>query len=324
MVWFGFTKALFGALFFCFHCNAILYLAIMRLILLLIPSLIIGACSVPKVINESGRVTPKGHATGGVTYMSQISTITVTQLGQVARQALDTYQAEDTSYFDNFLKETNEAMVSYALDPISFGPQFYLRVGVADRFEVGYLRAKKANMFQAQYQFMGFRKDNPEAQKEVRWFGSVGLRYSWNKYSLPDYFSNVQQVLKYSYGRRDFFIPIIFSRSFGPNEKLGSVSFGMTYGHHSLNYSFIPSQIFSSNGVKLQGVDYKNRFSSLGLFANVKLGYKFIYLIPSISMYYQKYGTYPLLDKSTITLEGWTFVPGISLQLNTFSGKLSD
>ncbi len=55
-------------------------------------------------------------------------------------------------------------------------------------------------------------------------------------------------------------------------------------------------------------------YSSYGAFANLKLGYKYVYVVPAFSLYYQNYGTFTLLDGSSASLSGWTFIPSIGLQ----------
>jgi hypothetical protein len=280
----------------------------------------LASCSVPKVMNQSGRVTPKGTVVGGVTYMANVSQESTTLMGDALKGYIKDYSAGDSADYDQILKDANAAIVAYTLDPVTFGPQFYLRVGVWDRLEVGYTRAKKTNMFSVQGQFLGFEKERLEDSKQ-RWFGSAGMQFSWNKYNLPSFFGKVQDRFGFEYKRRDFLIPVTFSYSLGPNEDYGALGFGAVIGFHRVEYSFLPKKIFNDNGMPLQPVNYINKFSSIGFFANLKLGYKNIYIIPSIAVYYQHYGSYPLLDRSTVFLEGFTFVPGISLQLNTFRKK---
>ncbi|MBI1223226.1 MAG: hypothetical protein GC180_11530 [Bacteroidetes bacterium] len=282
---------------------------------------LIASCSVPKVMNESGRVTPKGHVTGGATYMGNFSGVGTSNITSVLVNSMKGYNNNgDSAYYSGLIKDVNKAMMAYSLDPLTVGSQFYLRVGIANRMELGYLRAKKTNMFQYNFQFLGFDKDQ-KLRDSKRWFGSAGIRYSWNKFTLPNYFSHVQQVLGYSYSRRDWLVPLTFSYSFGPEECYGSVSFGAIYGHHHLSYSFVPNDLFNSNGLQVQGVSQTKNYSSFGFFCNLKAGYRFIYVIPSIAIFYQKYGTYLMLDQSQVGFSGWTLVPGISLQLNTVSMK---
>ncbi len=267
-------------------------------------------------MNQSGRVTPKGTVVGGITYMANVSQESSVRMSDVLKNQIKNFSSGDTVQYDQFLSDANAAIVAYAVDPIAFGPQFYLRVGVWDRLELGYTRAKGTNMFSAQGQFMGFEKERIEESKK-RWFGSGGVQYSWNSYNLPNFFGKMQDRFGFEYKRRDFLLPFTFSYSLGPNETYGAIGFGAVVGFHRIDYSFLPDRIVNDKGVVLKPGNHTNKFSSIGFFVNVKAGYKFVYIIPSIAVYYQQYGTYPLLDRSSLFLEGFTFVPGISLQLNT-------
>ena len=56
-------------------------------------------------------------------------------------------------------------------------------------------------------------------------------------------------------------------------------------------------------------------FSSFGGFVNLKLGYRYLYVIPAVSVFYQNYGDYALLNGASTSLSGVTFVRSIGLQL---------
>jgi hypothetical protein len=62
-------------------------------------------------------------------------------------------------------------------------------------------------------------------------------------------------------------------------------------------------------------------FSSYGLFLNLKLGYKYVYVVPAVSVYYQNYGNYTLVDGSTTSLSGVTFIPSLGFQVRIPSFK---
>jgi hypothetical protein len=287
------------------------------------PSILFGlmifllvSCSVPKVMNQSGRVTPVGNISGGVTYAANVSQVATVHLDGALRKYITEYPTADTVDFNKMLLDANKALVAYSLDPIAAGPQFYFNIGIFDRLEIGYLRTEASNALSSRLQFLGYEnKRIPESK--VRWFGSVGVQYSWNKYSLPDYFGQLQETFGYRYGRRDFLIPLNFSYSFGPNEKYGALGIGAVLGMHHVYYSFIPENVINDQGELLKPVDYKENYQSLGFFLNLKLGYKYAYIIPSLAVYHQNYGAYPMLDRSMVGYKGFTFVPAITLQLNT-------
>jgi hypothetical protein len=56
-------------------------------------------------------------------------------------------------------------------------------------------------------------------------------------------------------------------------------------------------------------------FSSFGGFLNLKLGYRYFYVIPALSVFYQNYGTYTLLNGASTSISGVTFVPSLGFQL---------
>ena len=59
----------------------------------------------------------------------------------------------------------------------------------------------------------------------------------------------------------------------------------------------------------------KRDFSSFGGFVNLKLGYRYFYVIPAVSLFYQNYGDYALLNGQSTSLSGFTVVPSLGFQL---------
>ncbi|RZL07017.1 MAG: hypothetical protein EOO62_17795 [Hymenobacter sp.] len=114
----------------------------------------------------------------------------------------------------------------------------------------------------------------------------------------------------------DFLIPLTVSHSFGPEETVGAFSYGAVYAHSWVSYGFTPSSLYNRAGTAvLPTLPRQNRnFSSYGLFANLKLGYKYVYVVPALSFYYQNYGDYTLVDGSTTSLSGLTVIPSLGLQ----------
>jgi len=300
------------------NIHTFLYLAAMRIVYLIALVLALSACSVPKVMNQSGRVTERGNATVGVSYMGNISQQTSTFLTDAIKGYAEGVSQGDTAVVNALLLGANAGLIAYSLDPIAFGPQIYLRFGIYDRLELGYTRSKGANMFSLHGQFLGFEKERNEKSTK-RLFGSAGLQYSWNKFNLPSYFGNLQDKLGYGYSRKDLLVPITFSYSLGPNEAYGALGAGVVFGFHSIDYSFAPEKIVTKDGASLKAINHHKAFSSIGFFFNAKLGYKCIYLVPSIAIYYQDYGSYPLVNGSSVPMDGFTFVPALSLQINTLS-----
>jgi hypothetical protein len=58
------------------------------------------------------------------------------------------------------------------------------------------------------------------------------------------------------------------------------------------------------------------------------VGFQHVFVIPSLSMFYQNYGSYQLLNGSSSTFKGMTIVPGIGFRVrvgrNTYAKKTSN
>jgi hypothetical protein len=70
----------------------------------------------------------------------------------------------------------------------------------------------------------------------------------------------------------------------------------------------------SVNVLAIQAVDQKSDIFAYGGFVNLKLGYKYVYVLPALSFYYQDYGQFQNVIGSSFHLKGWTFVPSIGLR----------
>ena len=53
--------------------------------------------------------------------------------------------------------------------------------------------------------------------------------------------------------------------------------------------------------------------AAYGFFLNMKLGYKYVYILPALAVYYQNYGTFTLLGGGSESFSGYTFAPSIGL-----------
>ena len=65
----------------------------------------------------------------------------------------------------------------------------------------------------------------------------------------------------------------------------------------------------------------RNSFGALGAFVNMKLGYRYAYVLPALAIYYQNFGTYKLLNNKETKLKGLTVLPTIGLQFRIPAGK---
>jgi hypothetical protein len=170
------------------------------------------------------------------------------------------------------------------------------------------------------YQFLG-PTGTPENPGEGTVYGSVGLQYTGQKANLPGraLLNKLEPILDFYATRRDLVIPVIFSKSFGPEEEIGNISWGVVYNRTFIKYGFNPGNIFTKytdRVVKLEAIQERNAFSSYGAFINGKIGFRYVYILPALTMYYQNYGNYKVLGGKTHKFSGMTFIPSIGLQLN--------
>ena len=284
-----------------------------RVILYLILVILVG-CTTTRSITNSGKVTPKGNLVVGGSYAINVPTQTITSIGSALSKSITEYAKYDTIRPDATFDRINKASISYALDPIDAGFNFFVRYGVVKRFDIGYKRSFGANIFDCQYQFMGSTGyiNDPEAEKL---YGSIGLQYSSQDISYLSFLKKLDNRLNFEFARKDLMIPLILSFAFGNEETFGSVSAGLAYTHSWIAYSTNPVNVFDFKNTTLMAMSHHQQYSSLGAFLNFKLGYKRVYVIPSLAFFYQKYGEYELLSTKTVLLKGVTIIPAIALQL---------
>ena len=125
--------------------------------------------------------------------------------------------------------------------------------------------------------------------------------------------------------RKDITIPLVFSKSFGPEERNGCFSFGVVYSHSFINYEISPKNIYAEKLIDqvpaelLLPVSGKSGFDAYGTFINVKVGKKYVFFNFSLAVYYQNYGRYQMLGGSDVLLKGISIVPSYGMHFNIFS-----
>ncbi|WP_345166325.1 hypothetical protein [Nibribacter koreensis] len=293
---------------------------------ILIGALAVTSCTAPRSIIHSGRVTPHGQFKAGANFGGNIATEPIGQLKDVTEDAIVALANRDSVYYDGLVKSATKAAIAYSLDPVGPTFDFYVRYGVLPRVDVGYKYASGVHVLDANYQFLG-----PEAGTNAgaeRWYGSVGVQYAGQNSDIFDklFLNKLSSVLEFKAARKDVLVPLTFSRSFGPDEEFGNISFGVAYNHTFVEYGLVPGKLYEKVGggkaVKLEGLTRKQDFASYGLFVNAKVGAKRIFLLPSLSMFYQKYGTYELLKGETEDFSGISIIPSIGVQIGLGQGKV--
>jgi hypothetical protein len=293
-------------------------------VVVLITGLATG-CTPSRSITASGKVTPKGAFKVGGNSSFNVATTPLAEIDGVTKSAVQTIENRDSIYF-NDVRGLTRGLLAYSLDPVSAATDFYLRYGLAKRVDVGYKFASGAHVFDAMYQFMG-GLGTPDNPGEAGLYGSIGLQYSSQDADLPSKLglNRLSNIFNYELSRQDILVPLVFSHSFGPEEQYGNISWGLVYGHSFVKYGFAPSKLFVRvAGDEIRKVNpflEKENFSSYGAFFNAKIGFKYAYLLPALSMYYQNYGTYNLFGLQKESFKGMSFIPSLGLQINIGYGK---
>ncbi|MES2567289.1 MAG: hypothetical protein V4565_10505 [Bacteroidota bacterium] len=291
--------------------------------------LIASSCTAPKSITESGKVTPKSQIKAGVNYNANIPTQTIknafeiTQNGVAAIQNFksDIEEGENAGATVNSMDlkkgagNLSKYMIAYSIDPVGYGTSYYARYGLMKKIDIGYQQARGTHAFDMKYQFMG-TTGAIGSYSENRMYGSIGVQYSSRQYGIPEKFKMMERIIDYKFKRTDVFVPLIFSKSFGSEEKKGSFSWGVAYNCTFLKYN-IHNKIYDELNIEspYPDINEKKIFSSYGTFINLKVGHKCIYFLASLAAYYTDYGTYKLVDGSSAHLKGFTYIPSFGMQL---------
>lgn len=287
--------------------------------------LMAASCTAPRAVINSGKVTAPGQFKAGINFGGNIATEPIGQLDDIAKATVEAIAKRDSVYYDNEIETATKALLAYSLDPVGPTFDFYVRYGVAPRLDVGYKFASGVHVFDTQYQFLG-PTGTPDRPGQGDWYGSVGLHYAGQSsdWASKLFLDKLQPLLQFTAKRKDITVPLIFSKSLGVEEENGSVAFGAVYNHTFIDYGFEPGNLFKKNGgevAKVNPLREKNNFASYGFFVNAKFGIRYIYILPALTVYYQDYGNYKLLNNSAYSFSGLTFIPSIGLQASFGKGK---
>ncbi|MGI4740360.1 MAG: hypothetical protein ACRYG7_34745 [Janthinobacterium lividum] len=290
------------------------------------------ACTAPRSITTSGKVTPQGEfrvaynqgVNVGTAPLDKASSAIKSAASQLGNQAAN---GEKVAYSDA-VSNVQTAALAYLLDPVQPTADLSIRYGIVPRLDAGYKYAFGSHVFDAQYQLLGptGSVENPErGAASGTTYASVGLQYAIQRTGLPkiSFLNDLNNLLGLSATRHDLLIPLTVSQSFGPEESVGAISYGAVYAHSWVSYGFTPSNLYNRAGTAvLPTLERQHRdFSAYGLFLNLKLGYKYVYFVPALSVYYQNYGDYTLVDGSSTSLSGVTFIPSLGVQFRIPSFK---
>lgn len=285
---------------------------------------IFTSCTTPRSVLSSGKVVPKNTIRGGINYTFNISSSPIKQSAKSIYNFADTYGNKDTVYLDKTIQDVNASLLAYCLDPITFTNEYYLRVGLGHRMDMGYRNSGDAHGVDMMYQFLGGTGTFKDSEYNGM-YGSIGLQYAHQNFKFMNnrIFNKFERLFGFNMRRQDITIPVIFSKSWGPEERTGCISFGVTYTHSFIKYKINPRGVYykvseNENSIPLlvEPIEGKMDYSSYGTFINLKIGRRYVFFNLSVSAYYQNYGKYPLLGGVMTSLEGFSIVPSYGIQFN--------
>ena len=301
--------------------NHLLLFSSRRPALALAASLLLAtACSAPRAIVATGKVTPQGEFRVGYNQGFNIATAPLSKAGAALKDAASAAAGKDTVGYGGSVINLQAAALAYILDPVQPTADLSIRYGIIPRLDAGFKYAFGSYVFDTQYQLLGptGSPENPgRGAVSGTTYASIGLQFATQRAKLPSlpFLSDINSVLNFRATRNDLLIPLIISQSFGPEEEIGAISYGLVYAHSWVNYGFAPNNVYL-NTQKIPALPTQSRdFSSFGGFLNLKLGYRYFYVIPAVSVFYQNYGDYALLNGASTSLSGVTFVPSLGFQL---------
>jgi len=291
-----------------------------------------AACTAPRGITTSGKVTPQGEFRVAYNQSFNVATAPLAKAGSAVKEAASTLgtqaaEGQKVNYSDA-VSQVQTAALAYLVDPVQPASDLSIRYGIVPRLDAGYKYAFGSHVFDAAYQLVGptGSVENPErGAVGGTTYASIGLQYAIQRAGLPKipFLNDLNNLLGLSATRQDLIIPLTISQSLGAEESIGAISYGAVYAHSWVSYGFRPSNLYNRAGTAVLPdlPSQSNNFSSYGLFLNAKIGYKYVYFVPALSFYYQNYGTYTLVDGSTASFSGATFIPSLGVQFRIPSFK---
>ncbi|AYA37215.1 hypothetical protein D3Y59_09220 [Hymenobacter oligotrophus] len=291
----------------------------------LLPVLLLAAaaCSAPRAVIHSGKVTPKGEFKIGGDFVMNVGNEALSQATGAVKDLAEKAATQDTVNYRPAIDRVQAAALAYVLDPVQLAPDLYLRYGVANRVDVGYKYSFGAHSLDAMYQFLGptGTPERPGGQAGAT-YASIGLQLSAQRAKLPSipFLDDAEQLLGFRARRYDIMVPLVFSQSLGAEEEIGHIAYGLAYTRSFLTYRFEPGRLYTGPGSgqvseRIPAIKASQSFGALGGFVNAKFGYRYVYVLPALAVYYQNYGTYQLLNNRTAQLKGFTFIPSLGLQI---------
>lgn len=273
------------------------------------------SCASPRTIKDSGRVNDKGQFKAGYHSNLNLPSNTLSYLygdaidgvNEVIEQFEDSAQAIE---YDQKVARYNKTLLAHSLDPVSLGSEFYLKYGIGWNTEVGLTYTGNAFVFDVGYQFLHKKNNGVDA--------ALTIQYSSQDYDLPSYVGDLQKIIGYEFNRSDYLGIMRLSHPLGANEDYGHIGYGVALGHSTIDYGFSESAqiLVDQAGESFDSVPQEElTYLSYGTYFNAKVGYKWVYFLVGLSVFYQEYGTLILPDGNSVYMDGFTLIPSYGLQL---------
>ncbi len=292
---------------------------------------LLASCTAPRANIETGRVTPRGKVVAGADVRTNLPTATSSALFDELKSQVKAARAAATGEAPKWTGESGrdnlarlvDTLVIYSLDPLGWGYDIRVRYGFFDHLDAGLRYDSGVVAADLRFQFLGAidqgKRPNAFLNHGPLWYGSIGVQYSQQDFqvSMP-ILEDLQELLGYEFTRKDVLVPLIFSYSLGPDERYGALSFGLAYNLGMVKYGFKEekvAQLFQESleqeGIRIPHT--KKNIHAFGPFFNVKVGLKYFYVIASLSIYYQDYGSHDIFGIKTSRFSGLTFIPTLGV-----------
>ncbi len=280
--------------------------------------LLAAACTGPRSVTLSPEATPKGRFRAGGSMDANIPTQTSRSMFDNLENGIE-YLADkisaDTARVAITARELNDltrALIAYSLDPLGANTSLYVRYGLWPRLDAGYRYAGGAHLLDARVQFLGPVDGGPG------WRGSLAVQYSGQEFELPSYLGKLQGILQYRFARKDILVPLVLGKPFGADGRFGGFGLGAAWNLALIEYDSEILRLLEKmdgNTVRpFEDLRGERTIHSFGGFANVRLGYRRVFLLAGMSAFWQDYGTFKLFGGEIASLSGWTYAPSFGLE----------
>lgn len=264
------------------------------------------SCSTSHQIDHGPSVNSAWKWSGHLGMNGALGTSSLALLAHAGKNHLqEAYDSTAVHLDSSSLHKDISALAGFAVDPMGMDVQGGLRLGLGSGLEIGY-HYSGGSIYELSWQFL----------KSPQWQATLSPHYSSRKYELPSLLGKIQSLTQFELQRKDWTLPLIV----GQNMKYGSIWGGPVLAYSKISYGFDPQGLFAllAEGrteriPELIGQE-KSHFG-YGLNFGFKAGYKHVFILGSLSSYYQNFGSYELPGLDPARLSGLSFYPYLGLEI---------